>query len=143
KEEWLLLSHRSSMGTEASRATAEDFSATLALRWTADALYLAVMVLDDVHYNNHSGFDLWNGDSLQVAFDAGEERHPYDWEYGFALNSEGAEAHSWWPDNSEITQDMTFAVSRYDGATVYEVAFEPDHLGTAEFPLSLRLSVAV
>ena len=143
-DEWVMMSHRSTMSTDASPGMDKDFSATLALRWTAEALYLAVMVLDDVHDNTHSGFELWNGDSLQVAFDTGAGRHPYDWEYGFALTTEGeAEARSWLPESSEVTQSMDFTVRRFEGATVYEIAFEPIHLGAVGFPSDVRLSAAV
>lgn len=144
-DEWVMMSHRSTMSTDASPGMDKDFSATLALRWTAEALYLAVMVLDDVHDNTHSGFELWNGDSLQVAFDTGAGRHPYDWEYGFALTTEGeAEARSWLPESSEVTQQaMDFTVRRFEGATVYEIAFEPIHLGAVGFPSDVRLSAAV
>lgn len=121
-----------------------DLSATLSLRWDNTRLYLAVVVRDDTHVNDAGGYDIWEGDSIQVAFDVEQGRSPYDWEYGFANTSRGLVAHRWRDGDADLTKDMQFAVVRYGAITMYEVAFEARHLGVTEFPsTALRLSVAV
>lgn len=124
--------------------SSRDLSAVGAIRWNTTRLYLAVVVMDELHVNDAGGYDIWGGDSVQVAFDVGQGRLPYDWEYGFAATSRGLNAHRWREGDADVTQELAFAVRRYAELTVYEVAFEPRHLGVSEFPVEgLRLSVAV
>lgn len=124
--------------------SARDLSAALAVRWDATKLYLAVAVMDERHVNEASGFDIWGGDSVQVAFDVGQGRTPYDWEYGFARTTNGLVAHRWREGDADLTEDMEFAVVRHGAVTVYEVAFEARHLGVDSFPTDvLRFSAAV
>lgn len=124
--------------------SAQDLSAVAAFRWDAARLYMIVVVMDELHVNEAAGFDIWGGDSVQVAFDVGHGGAPYDWEYGFATTSHGLIAHRWREGDADLSEEMAFAVRRYAGLTVYELAFEPQHLGVNEFPTEvLRLSLAV
>jgi hypothetical protein len=121
-----------------------DLSAALAVRWDSSKLYLVVVVMDQQQFNGASGSDIWSGDSIQVAFDMGQGRLPYDWEYGFAKTNSGLVAHRWRDGDVDLTSEMEFSVVRYELVTVYEVAFQAQHLGVAAFPAdTLRLSVAV
>jgi hypothetical protein len=122
----------------------QDLSAALAVRWDSEMFYLVVTVLDDHHANDASGFDIWDGDSIQVAFDVGHGRLPYDWEYGFAKTSHGLTAHRWHEGDADVTTDIEFSIVRRGAVTVYEVAFKARHLGASVFPMNaLRMSVAV
>jgi MYXO-CTERM domain-containing protein len=50
-----------------------DSSARFAARWSASALYLAVEVDDELHENTRPASELWMADSVQLAFDVGNE----------------------------------------------------------------------
>ncbi len=95
--------------------SANDLSAALAVRWDASALFLLVAVMDEHHDNDSGGFDIWGGDSIQVAFDMGQGRLPYDWEYGFAKTTQGLVAHRWREGDADLSSDMDFAVVRDRG----------------------------
>ena len=142
-EGWVQMAHRSATGTGGEAKAETGFAASLALRWSSRVLFLAVVVLDDLHHNPYTAYELWMGDSLQVAFDSDSGRHPYDWEYGVAISRGNAEAQRWLPDNAELTDTMQFAVKRYDAGTIYEVAFEAEDLGASTLPSALRFSAAV
>lgn len=47
-----------------------DNSARFAMIWTTENIYLAVKVIDDVHVQTQSGKSLYQGDSLELQFDA-------------------------------------------------------------------------
>src|ERR1051326_5292531 len=47
-----------------------DQSATFALAWDGNALYLGVQVVDDVHVQTQHGENLFKGDSLEMLLDA-------------------------------------------------------------------------
>ncbi len=47
----------------------KDLSATLWYAWDDRALYFRADVTDDVFVQEHTGFDTWNGDCVQLAFD--------------------------------------------------------------------------
>ena len=46
----------------------EDLSALVYTGWDKDNFYFAAEVTDDEQFNNKTGRDIWNGDSLQFAF---------------------------------------------------------------------------
>ena len=46
----------------------DDLSASVALAWNADCLFVSVTVIDDVFHPPDSPSSFWNGDSLQIAF---------------------------------------------------------------------------
>lgn len=119
---------------------------TAACAWQAygDDLLLAVVVRDDIHDNEHGGFNIWNGDSVQVAFDVGQARMPYDWEYGVALIDGKVDVHRWLSTDAALGEEFPAAVTRSGGVTVYELRFEPSRLGLASFQDAVvRASVAV
>jgi GH18 family chitinase len=47
----------------------QDLSADAWVGWTADGLYFAFKVVDDVHYQNKADSDLWHGDYMELQFD--------------------------------------------------------------------------
>lgn len=46
----------------------EDHSFSANLMWDEDNLYMAVDVVDDVHYQPYNAYSMWNADSLQIGF---------------------------------------------------------------------------
>ena len=60
----------------------EDQSSTAELVWTADGLYLGVIVTDDYHEN--SANSQWNGDSIQMMITTGDRASDYAL-YNYAL----------------------------------------------------------
>lgn len=120
-----------------------ELRATCAWQVHAGNLFLAVVVRDDVHENSFGGFDIWQGDSVQVAFDVGEGRSPYDWEYGVALVNGEVEVHRWLSTDADLDH-FPAAVSRWGDVTVYEMQFAPVRLGlTSLDAAAVRASVAV
>lgn len=139
---WTELGHRVSFVNEAGASG--EFDAVCGWQVTGEDLFLAVVVRDDRHDNEHGGFDIWKGDSLQVAFDVGQGRSPYDWEYGAALVSGQTEVHRWLRSDAVLNEQFSAAVTRRGEVTVYELRFTPTHLAIPSFEgVSLRVSVAV
>lgn len=125
-----------------SQVASEDLSAAFTIRWNPQALYLAVVVLDDVHVNTQSGFPIWDGDALQVAGSKGE-RLPYDWEYGWALTHSGAVAHSWLPEDDDLSYLIPFAVERSTRLTCYEVELPAALLGESSLQKHTELRLGL
>ncbi|MBE7464889.1 MAG: PQQ-binding-like beta-propeller repeat protein [Planctomycetes bacterium] len=95
-------------------------------------LYLAVSVTDDLHANaNDQAGNLWNGDSLQLAFDMEQDKEMgyqgLDFELGFGLNAQGQLLAWRWVEKSKYVMkplDVSAKVVRDEAAkrTVYEIA---------------------
>jgi hypothetical protein len=137
---WTELSHR----LDFAEAATTELAAACAWQMSDDELFLAVVVRDDVHHNEHGGFDIWKGDSLQVAFDVGQSRLPYDWEYGVALIDGELEVHRWLSSDAALGKTFPAAVVRWGDITVYELRFVSARLGVTSFEEALvRASVAI
>lgn len=54
----------------------EDLSARLFLAWDRNGLYLLAEVKDDQFEQPFSGAEIWRGDSMQFAFDCGNDARP-------------------------------------------------------------------
>ncbi len=116
---------------------AEDVDVHFAARWSSDALYLGVEVDHDEHHNDFSEDQLWQGDSLQVAFDIGgdggfEYDDVDDHEFGFALSNGDVVAHRFhgpWA----ATDDWEVEIQRVGETTIYEIEFSPESLGMPAF----------
>lgn len=137
---WTELQHRVEF-TQPARSS--ELRATCAWQVRGSNLFLAVVVRDDIHDNAFGGFDIWKGDSVQVAFDVGEDRSPYDWEYGVALVNGSVHVHRWLSSDAKLDH-FPAAVTRWGDVTVYEVQFAAPRLGLTSFDTALvRGSVAV
>lgn len=107
-----------------------DFSAEFLTMWDEEFLYIAVKVLDDVHYQEWSEDYTWLGDSVQFALDPAGERSEGGWgehtqEYDLALTSEGPRLwlrHAGPGLPTGRVSGARVAVIRLEGATFYEVA---------------------
>jgi len=128
------------VGLEEGYAGLEDLSAAFGLRWTPSDLYLAVSVQDDEHSNSAQPADLWQGDSVQVAFDLGMEGGQgydavNDHELGFALLPGGSDRWRWASPAGAGAVGAEVAVRREGNTTSYEAripSFELPQLVLAE-----------
>jgi len=108
----------------------DDLSAKLYFMVDAENLYLAIDVTDDVHDQAEAGQLIWQGDSVQLAFDPLHNpetmRHRVDdYEYGFALTSKGPVVWRWksGPGKSDgETSGVPMVAKKRDGGIVYEAA---------------------
>jgi len=115
-----------------------DLSASLAVLWTVDTLYVAVVVTDDAHYNESAGELIWEGDSVQIAFDVAHDGGtPYDdvndFEYGWAQNSVGTQRYRWMSPTGAPAASDTVTIVRRSGETTYEARLAASDLGLAAF----------
>jgi hypothetical protein len=120
----------------AATTGANDVRASFALRWDPQALYLAVLVDDEAQANGYTAAEMWQGDSLQVAFDmAHNGGSAYDatddYEYGWAKTSTGDVRHRFYAPNGAPAAADTFAVTRDGTTTIYEVRVPATDLGIA------------
>lgn len=85
-------------------------------KWNEDALYFMVDVYDSVHNNTFTGFDLWQGDSVQIAIDtllnglAPNTKSGFqsdDYEYGFGLTPSGLETYVYYGPDVKVGQIET------------------------------------
>ncbi len=101
--------------------------------YDAENLYLAAEVRDDRHCNNRDGSSIWNGDCLQVAFDAevrsgGSDGYDAaDTEIVFALTEAGPQAHVAHGTPGEL--DYTIVRDEAAGVTRYAVTLPRKALG--------------
>ncbi len=119
---------------------ADDISARLAVRWDDTHLYFAVEVTDDIYVNSSTGEDIWEGDSLQVAFDVAknggsEYDSTDDFEYGWArAQNDSLETYRWmWPDGQGAYDTTLYEISRNGTTTYYEASLRVSDLGLATF----------
>ena len=54
----------------------DDLSARLSLAWNQEGMYLFALVRDDHFEQPYSGENIWRGDSMQFAFDCGNDARP-------------------------------------------------------------------
>lgn len=106
----------------------EDLSGTGYVKWDRGHLYLAMDVQDNQHVQNGTGGDIWQGDSLQFAIDAGRVNGAGSTQYnefGMALGSNGVTVWRWMSGNGKPAGELETvqaAVYRSGTHTVYEIA---------------------
>jgi hypothetical protein len=92
--------------SEAENADADTLAVTSGMMWDDAYLYFGALVEDDQHYQQHSGPDVWRGDSIQIGIDAlgdaGTDRVASYEEYRTAQNREG-----YGPDDYELAIALT------------------------------------
>jgi len=97
-------------------------SAEIYLVWDEDNIYLAAAVSDKGHFNTREGDAIWNGDSLQFAFDAPlSEVHPFS--LGVALASNKVQSSQWMGPDTKLFEKSEYTVVRDDknNKTFYEI----------------------
>jgi hypothetical protein len=121
----------------------DDLSARAAVLWTPTDLYLAFEVTDDTAFNESTGYYIWEGDSVQVAFDmAHDEDGAYDdtddFELGWARTSSGTEHFRWFAPAAAGTPTDAVVITRSGNTTTYEARIGAGDLGVAAFAASDR-----
>ncbi|OKP70305.1 S-layer protein [Paenibacillus sp. P3E] len=110
---------------------ANDLSAEARLRWDEEHLYVTLAAHDDVHAQNWTGGDIWQGDSLQLGIDLSRQDGSASQnvsELGFALNGQGTVSSWRWraPQglNTGVLPGVQADISRDEGlgVTLYELA---------------------
>ena len=106
----------------------EDLSARLFLAWDRNGLYLLAEVRDDQFEQPFSGAEIWRGDSMQFAFDCGNDARPRsgydgnDCEFGAAF---GRSPWCWQAvaglESGDAAGRLETAVTREDGKILYRV----------------------
>ncbi|HUU04192.1 MAG TPA: sugar-binding protein [Myxococcota bacterium] len=129
---WLLLGEEAWHGIEPLTG-AGDLSVRVAVRWAGTDLYLAFEVTDDVHDNDHVAAELWQADSIQLAFDVGADGgdgydDSDDHEFGFALAA-GQVVSYRFHGPAGATDDFSTAIVRQGTTTNYEI-----RIGSAALP---------
>jgi hypothetical protein len=118
----------------------DDLSARWKFAHDSKYLYLLLEVKDDKHFNNNTGKNLWNGDSVQIAIDPKGDALEFanlsgydsdDIEFGVALTGKGIEFYQWYPSVSSQDADkkLQYFVKRLADSTVYEIGIPFGLLG--------------
>ncbi len=145
---WIKLS-----GSEYDKLTEDwggssDLQAEAAFLWSPKGLYFAARVTDQSHNNTHSSGTLWQGDSIQLAIDADNDRQgpPFDtdgdYQFGFAL----AKGTSAWERDTAPTgapsAKPTVVVQRSGQQTLYEVFLPAAGLAPLQMATGRKFSVS-
>ena len=76
-----------------------NLAARIMMKWDEEHLYVLADVYDDVHTQNYSGKNIWQGDSVQIGFDSDNTKSKSydadDYEIGATLNALGEETCAW------------------------------------------------
>ncbi len=145
---WLSLGDEAWHGIEPLTG-AGDLSVRAAVRWAGTDLYFSFEVTDDIQDNDHTAAELWQADSVQLAFDVGANGGDGyddidDHEFGFALA--GGQALSYrFHGPPGATDDFSTAIVRNGATTSYEIRIGSSALpGVTHTPGSLlRFSFVV
>jgi len=128
-----------------------DLSASFAASWDAERLYLAVLVVDDVHVQDRAPGDVWAQDNIQLhinpAPDAQRDgRRPTCFEYGLSLTPRGPEVFRWMNPAgaaSGVVKSVALAARRLGRTTLYEAAFPLAEIGRKQLRAGDRLGFAL
>lgn len=112
---------------------AEDLSGRLWYTWDEEFVYFTADIVDDVHAQQYSGGDMWNGDSIQLTFSAGTPGEMETWsELGIAFGPTGPTVHRWQSADGNVgtPPGVESAVVRDEETkrTTYELAVPWDSL---------------
>jgi hypothetical protein len=123
---------------------ADDCQASVRLAWDKDNLYLAATVRDNALYQDESGFQIWRGDCIQLAFRNGPPNRDTGFdgsehEVGLTLAPDGPLMFQWMPGERPV-ENGSLAVVRTAGRTVYESAIPWSALGITGARSGRRIS---
>jgi len=117
----------------------EDLSAKVYLGWDETNFYFAAEVADDKHFNTREGIMIWNGDSIQFAFDPrlnGNQKKEAGWDFddynlGLALTATGPAAFVWNGPDKKLWEKSEYSVKRDEKnkKTIYEAKIPFSVLG--------------
>lgn len=114
---------------------ADDLSADFQTAFDDKNMYLSAVITDDVHFNDQTGSNYWNADSIQLAF--GTMSEDFGIEVGFFLNKDGKpEVYSSKLDQTlwgavddyvlKLQEQTKCAVTRDGNQTIYEMVIPWD-----------------
>ena len=125
-------------------------------KWDDNYLYLLFDVFDWYHENMQTGANIWNGDSIQIAFDALNDAMPdqigygaNDFEFGFAFNEEKGNSVFAWYDSvtnkeEEKPSDWVSVVRNQElGITRYFAAIPKESLSPLPFASNTNFGMDV
>jgi len=123
---------------------AADCSACVRVGWDRTNFYLAAEVTDNVLHQQEEGYQLWQGDCLQLAFrNPPPNRAPaYDgseFEVGLAKGPNGPVLFRWMPDGKPLKQGA-LAVVRDGVTTRYEAAVPWSAIGVTAAGPSVQVT---
>lgn len=107
---------------------ASDCSFSFNMMWDEDNLYMCLIAEDDIFSQNYKGYDMWQGDSIQIGLRDVPEDGVIDAnfnEIGFALTSLGSEFYrysSYSGQPSGIIENTQCSFNKETGRVVYELA---------------------
>jgi hypothetical protein len=117
-----------------------DLSALSQIKWDADKLYLSIAVKDNVHSQDWTSGDIWQGDSLQLGLDLSRKDGISSTnvnELGFAMKNDGTITKWRWraPNGvttgafteaeTNITRDEVNKITQYDIAIPISSLYAP------------------
>ena len=129
-------------------AGASDLSVSGSFRHDAEYFHLELDVVDDVHHQTGDVSQLWAGDSVQIAFDAGADAAKgcfaydrNDYEFSFALGPDGAVCRLEYAyergRSAEIERSLRYRIDREGNVTRYRIAIPWKALGLNGVPGTL------
>ena len=126
-----------------AKLNARDFSGTVWVIWSEDALFFAAQIVDKTPMiNTHTGADLWKGDSLELflGFDGPSNQEQYgrrDFQLGISPGDGGRNPFVWnWSARSQADGSKASNGAKLEGASVAAVADGTGYLIEGKIPLS-------
>lgn len=128
---------------------ATDLSGDVWITWDDDHLYLSAQVIDNDHYQPYLGFELWEGDSIQLGVAPGLPGESQEWyDFTLALTPTGPTIHG--THSTTVGPSLgtvpgaKVAITRDDsaGQTTYEAAIPWTAIGSFD-PGNGLLSLSV
>ena len=104
-------------GFEEGKYDPADLSGQCRVMWDTEHLYLAFEIVDNVQYQPYAGDIVWLNDAIEFGIDR--------WGWGFSLTNAGPEVFAYYGEGvsaETVNKDVTLAVRRAEGRTVYEAA---------------------
>ncbi len=107
----------------------EDVSANIYFAFDYENLYIGCEVRDDIFFQEELRSRIWEGDSIQVAFDTLKDRLSMgyagdDYEYGLSLTKDGPISWCWNAPRGKIigrVDNLTVAIKEKPKGMIYEV----------------------
>ncbi len=130
-----------------SDAGSDGTTVEAVLRWSSQNLYLGVQVESPHHHNDYDANELWRGDSLQIAFDTGnqggmtyDEIHHH--EFGFARSGSTTISQRFHGPIG-ASNDWQALVERRGNTTTYEIHLPAQVLTLEQFSVDQILGFSL